>query len=181
MAKSKEKKLTPAEKQRLYRQRRDADSARRQVALMKARDKWHNDVKTGKVKLINNVLDTEKRRRRQKWKAQQKEHRLKKNNVLTPSATPPVTPSCSVEHLQLPNTSRQKIQGRKRIRRDRAKCYHRLAKLEQELTSKNRIINKYKKKLERVRKRIEVICDSPAQKQGNCYEILVVQYLKMMW
>lgn len=69
--------LTPAEKQKLYRERRDADPVRRQRYLEAERQKYLNDKATGKKKMINSCTPREKRHRRRQWRSAQTTHRNK--------------------------------------------------------------------------------------------------------
>ena len=56
--------LTNAEKQRRYRQRRDADPFRRAEHQAKCRARYQQDVAVGKLKHINDMTPREQRRQR---------------------------------------------------------------------------------------------------------------------
>jgi hypothetical protein len=53
-----------AERQRLYRQRRDADPTRRQAYLAKEKESWERKKKAGKARLIQDLRAREQRSRR---------------------------------------------------------------------------------------------------------------------
>ena len=60
--------LTSAERQKRYRKRRDSDPDRKEVAREKARKRWHESVADGKVKLVKDLSEREKRSRRRSWR-----------------------------------------------------------------------------------------------------------------
>ena len=62
--KVKQMKLTPAEKQRLYRQRRNANPEKRAAYLLKEKKKYVEDVISGKRKLIKYMSEREQRKTR---------------------------------------------------------------------------------------------------------------------
>ena len=58
--------MSNAERQRLFRQRRDADAERRQAYLQKGRAVYRSDLEQGKAKPIAHMSDREKRAARNK-------------------------------------------------------------------------------------------------------------------
>ncbi|XP_062846256.1 E3 ubiquitin-protein ligase BRE1A-like [Trichomycterus rosablanca] len=96
-----------AEKQRRYRARRDADPERREKYLEKEREKYREDLKSGRKKRINNLSEREKRRQRKKWR--ETYHRIKDRkealqHLITPSHSPQLSPAQAVDPQ--PSTSR---------------------------------------------------------------------------
>lgn len=86
------KPLTAAERQRLYRARRDADPEKRAKYLQGCKDRWRRDRDQGKRKGINEVSEIERRIRRKRWRYSQARRREAKKAVLEPfsiSAPPP--------------------------------------------------------------------------------------------
>ena len=74
------KKLTTAERQKLYRQRRDADPERRAAYLVKKRAKYQQDVERGKRKPVKDMKDRELRKQRKEWRRNQQRCRQHKQN-----------------------------------------------------------------------------------------------------
>lgn len=70
-------KLSAAEKQRLYRERRDADPERRAAYLKKQKQTYLKDIETQKRKRVNDLTEREKRQEQRKWRARQAKHREK--------------------------------------------------------------------------------------------------------
>lgn len=68
-------KLSAAEKQRLYRQRRDADPTRRAEYLVKRQQGYANDITTTKRKKIDDLSERAKRGQRKAWRVNQARHR----------------------------------------------------------------------------------------------------------
>ncbi|XP_076001980.1 uncharacterized protein LOC142994992 [Genypterus blacodes] len=68
-------KVSAAEKQRLYRQRRDADPSSRAEYLAKRRQGYVNDILTQKRKKVGDLSKREKRAQRKVWRVNQARHR----------------------------------------------------------------------------------------------------------
>lgn len=88
--------LTPAEMQRRYRAKRDADPERREKYLQKEREKWQRDRETGKKKQVADLSKREKRAQRKKWREKKREVKArKKARAAIPS--PPATSTLPAE------------------------------------------------------------------------------------
>lgn len=102
--------LSAAEKQRLYRERRDADPERRQKYSEKERERYRKDLESGRKKLVNDFSQREKCRHCRKWR--EAYHRIMdRNEALQHLVTPPHSPQVSPEqavHPQ-PSTSRSTL------------------------------------------------------------------------
>ncbi|KAK1173528.1 hypothetical protein AOXY_G3665 [Acipenser oxyrinchus oxyrinchus] len=61
-------KLSAAEKQRLYRQRRDADPDRRAADLKQKHQTYLKDLESQKRKRVKDLTEREKRQERRKWR-----------------------------------------------------------------------------------------------------------------
>jgi len=83
--------LTAAEKQRHYRERRNADDARRQENLRKDRTRWHRN-KT----LVADMSERQHRLAKRQWKSnkqkQRNQHRVL-NQIVDAQLSPPGTPT----------------------------------------------------------------------------------------
>ena len=88
-------KLSCAEIQKRYRARRDANPEQRANYLAKTKTKYHDDIETGKRKLIRQQSEREKKRTRRKWKVEQARSRDTKKGNKAP-ITPPPTPTPDV-------------------------------------------------------------------------------------
>lgn len=69
--------LTNAERQRKYREKRDSDIARRSEYLRKKKEKYLQDLASGKRQLVSDLSDRSKRYQRNRWREQQNRHREK--------------------------------------------------------------------------------------------------------
>ena len=139
--------LTAAEKQRLYRQRRDADPSRRETYLQKERERWKEKTKTRKK--ASELTEREKRQQRKKWREAQKKSRERKQMEVRINLTPPNSPE--VVDIQ-DQQAQQRKQGRKKIRKDRAKAYRKIYKLEEKLKQQKKVINRFRQRLHRIKK-----------------------------
>lgn len=93
--------LSAAEKQRRYRERRDADLERRQKYLDLKKAKYRQDLAIGKRKKIAQMSKRQKRTMGRRWR-QQKQDLKERKQMLENLVTPPVSPS----HPTEPGTSR---------------------------------------------------------------------------
>ncbi|XP_067270942.1 uncharacterized protein [Pseudorasbora parva] len=146
--------LSAAEKQRLYRARRDADPERRQKYLEKECEKYKKDLESGRKKLINDLSQREKGRRRRTWR--ENYHSIKdRKEALQHLVTPPHSPQLSPEqavHPQ-PSTSRQHNQGQRRNRKTRKKLNSQIQELKVLLKKETKKTQRYKKRLQRFKKK----------------------------
>ena len=83
--------LTAAEKQRRYRERRDADPERRERYLLKEKSAWANRKALGKWKSMSDLPDREKRYRKMKNRCAQR--RFRECQQCLTANTPPATSS----------------------------------------------------------------------------------------
>lgn len=147
--------LTPAEKQRRYRERINANAEKREVYLKKMRDRAKTRRELKIEKSIEDLSERGKRQRRKEWRERQRKCREKGKAFLRNLApvldeTPPSSPTGSV--LANPVEHPNSVRGRKRLRRDRSAAYRRLKKLEEELQSTKRKLYKYKTRCQRLKK-----------------------------
>ena len=59
---------SPAERQRHFRERRDADPLKRQQYLLKSRTKYQRDKVVGKRKLVKDMTKAEHRKKKAEWR-----------------------------------------------------------------------------------------------------------------
>ena len=112
--------LTPAEKQRRYREKRDNDLERRSSYLAKQQNKYIKEKETGKRKLIGDMSAREKRSQRKYWKNSKQAIRKRQtdmNKLITPPNSP-ILPNVIIP-AQLDAQSRQLSYSRRKIRRQK--------------------------------------------------------------
>ena len=120
--------LSAAEKQRRYRQRRDADQARRAKYLEKEKERYRQLKETGKRKTKNEMTARELRLNRKIWRLHKRDIRKRKKEVqtiLTPPGSPqqigePATQLADVAENQ---TGPSKQISASRRKRQREKAY----------------------------------------------------------
>ncbi|CAG2219592.1 unnamed protein product [Mytilus edulis] len=144
--------LTNAEKQRRYRQKRDADPFKRAEHQAKCRAKYQQDFAVGKLKHINDMTHREQRRQRKEWKKKKIAERKRKANnhaqILTPPSSPVPGP---LIHVPDP-TPQVGLQNTRRMKRRIAKCYRDNMKLKDQLEAARRLNQKLYVRLSRQRK-----------------------------
>ena len=151
--------MSNAERQRKFRERRDADESRRREYLLKSKEKYRKDKTSGKRKLVKDMTEREKRHQRKLWRNQKRKDKERQKALLL---TPPASPE-SVENQQI--CSRQKKQEIKLRNRDRAKCYRDLKKRDYEIEILNRKVEMYKKRW--LREKGKHVIESPRTKTRN--------------
>lgn len=115
------------------------------------------------------------RKQRRQWTRNQRNKRKRDkqlNNVL--NCTPPNSPDH--EQIDARAETMRKI-GRKRIRRDRAKAYRKLDKLQICLFNQRRLVNKWKKRFERLKNKNQSVIEKEVDviiKRGETRKALLV-------
>lgn len=147
----KKKVLTPAERQRRYREKRKNDPEK--IAEIKRKDleRFH-----ARKKLVADMSEREHRHKKRIWQEENKKRREKKKmleevllNTPAPSripetqrTTPPATPKPS-------EVSTRSSRGRKKVKRDRSKLYRDNIKFQGKIEQLEKKVRKYKKRLHR--------------------------------
>lgn len=170
------------------------DPVKCQLQKQKDHERYEKNKERGVIKLVNDLSRREKKTKRKKWVENQKNHRNKikalkaATNETPPSSDDednliegrPGTPKETIESeansqpkpysnscISGSGSSRQKSRGRTLVRRDRAKCYKSLQKIEHENKKLKRKIQVWKKRyyrLEDKKKARTVIEPSPNTK-----------------
>jgi len=149
--------LSNAERQRLYRLRRDADPTKRAEYVKKKKDKYKADLESHKRKRVGDMNPREQRQQRRTWRCRQKLCRRKQRELMlavsdengvssslqasTPTSTPRATSST--------NSS---TRGRKRVQRNRSALYRENCNLRQDVRKTQTLVERYKKRLQRLLK-----------------------------
>ena len=161
---------TRAEIQRAYRQRKLADNS--EVFREKERQRWIQRRAEGKVASVADMTERQRRAARKKWREQRAGLRAKKRMMESESAQTSSTTGMASSHSH----SRQSLAGRRTVRKDRAKAYRRIQHLEELLDQAARVKDKYRKKYELLKQRVEKAAEgssgSPTELavEGGCPE-----------
>ncbi|KAL5010757.1 hypothetical protein ScPMuIL_013062 [Solemya velum] len=152
--------LSAAEKQRRYRERRDADPEKRARYLLKSKQKYKTDRDVGKNKRkpSSNMTAREHRHLKKMWRKQkqqyrknQKEKKSLEENLLTPPRSP-ATPN---------PPSRQFQQSVKKSKMLRAKCYRDNHLLKTQLDKMEKKVDMYRKRWKRSTNKADVSTNIP--------------------
>lgn len=134
--------LTNAEKQRRYRQRRDANAEKRSEYLRKKREKYLSDLAVKKRIHITDMSERAQRQQRKKWKKEKRSYRKRLKETSSATLTPPCSPTEPEEGVN----SHQRLTGAKKRNRNTAKCYRDNNILKQNLEEQKRKTELYKKR-----------------------------------
>lgn len=144
---------TVAERQAQRRAKIAADPLLLAEMKGKERLRWHQRVRTGKVKLVTHLSDREKRLKRREWRHRWKDRAAKKKTA-DHDVLPHNDNTCT--NLSTPSTSglivscsRQHVSGRKKVRRDRSAAYRKIKLLEARLLRSQSVNNMLRKRLSR--------------------------------
>lgn len=146
--------LSAKERMQRYRNRIKEDPERHAEYLYKESERWKKRREERKLpKLIEEMNEREARKQRKNWKKETKARRERKQQRddlmrnATVFASPPNSPTNAadgeVEH-PAPVTEKAK-RGRRIVKKDRAKAYKKIKKLEEELQKKTREADKFRK------------------------------------
>ncbi|XP_021366439.1 DNA ligase 1-like [Mizuhopecten yessoensis] len=134
--------LSAAEKQRRYRQRRDADPERKEKHQEKMRKKYREDLTVGKRKKVGELTERGKRTLRKKWRMEKK-NRKKRQKEVQNLVTPPNSPNCQ------PAVTPAQTNSSLKKKRSVAKCYRDMAKKTAEIHTLKKKLQMQKKRLQR--------------------------------
>ena len=143
--------LSAKERMKKYRQRIKENPILHEEYLQRERERWKKRRDEGKCpKLISEMNEREKRKKRRYWKneIQNRRDKKKQNDDLIRNASVFNSPPNSPDH-----SNNAAGRGRRRVQRDRAKAYKKIKKLEEELIKRSREADKYRKRFERLRKK----------------------------
>ena len=157
--------LSAKERKERWRQKIKSDPIRHAEYLEAERQRWKERRDAGKLSCISNLTERDARRQRRKWMNAQRLCRKKRNQfaVLT-DISPPVTP----EH-DAPEVDRRRTRSsgpKQRRSRTLKRKSQEMKKLEDRLEQAKRLTNKYKKRLERQKRKHAVGQDDPPQKNN---------------
>lgn len=166
--------LTAKERMQRYRNKIKADPVKHAEYLQKEKERWKKRREENKLPpLIKDMNQREQRSKRKQWRKEIKERREKKRqrDEMIKNASviisPPTSPTHSVEEVHITPEAKR---GRKYVKRDRAKAYKKIKKLEEELIKKSREADKYRKRYERLVKKTS----SNKSEQNKKYSIRVI-------
>lgn len=122
-----------------------------QRLLKKAKDREYYQKKkaANKTKRIEDMTEREKRKQRALWKKNSTKYRQRKKNLVNIlNDTPPLSEAESMNN-DTPRSTKRRREGRKLVRKDRAKAYRTIAKQSSKMKEMQRKIDSMKKKIER--------------------------------
>lgn len=128
------------------------DNVKHQALKDKKHEIYLRAKETGKVKLVNDMTEREKRLKRKQWNKNTKTRRQRIKAAVEASRfcenhTPPQSPLSLNGHQQQANVeSLQKKRGRKQVKRNRSSAYRKIKLLEKKNSSMKKKYEKYKKK-----------------------------------
>lgn len=156
--------LTAAERARRYREKINQDVEKRAEYLRKCRER------AAKQKKIEDLSDREKRSKRRKWRENQSRSRRNKAEKVEQlrrleEITPPPSPVPIYDVAGGYETNRRV--GRKKVANRRSASYRKIKKLEEELEKVKKDERKYRKRYERVKKKLTKGEEKNRQKKDN--------------
>ncbi|CAG2213684.1 unnamed protein product [Mytilus edulis] len=160
--------LTGAERAKLWRERQKSDPRKYSEYLQKERNRYKDKKISSVVKPIEDMTEREKRRTRKHWRKHQANKRertkqaIETNNFLSDN-TPPVSPENGDFQQNIRRTNAQR-RGRKKGEKDRSKAYRQLKKLNVRLISAEKLNQRYRQRLHRMKKKGKLSSESPRSK-----------------
>ena len=160
--------LTNAERQRMYRLRRDSSPTRRAAYLQKKKVKYEDDLTKGKRKKAADMTKRELREQRKEWRHRQQQCRRSRELVAerasaSPSNDDESVPVVSSTVCTTPSSTR----GRRRVQRNRSALYRENLSLRQEVLKHMKTADKFKKRYSRLAQRQSKTCDSSPRKAAQ--------------
>ena len=149
--------LSNAERQRLYRLSRDGDPSRRAEYLKKKKDKYKADLESHKRKRVGDMNPREQRQQRRTWRSRQKVCRRKQKELMLAvsdenGVSSSLQASMPTSTLRATSSTNSSTRGRKRVQRNRSALYRENCSLRQDLQKTQTLVERYKKRLQRVLK-----------------------------
>jgi len=152
--------LTNAERQKMYRLRRDADPGRRASYLQQKKAKYKDDIAKQKRKRVADMSDRQLRIQRKEWRRRQRLTRATESAVnLEVQATADESAVSSTVSIVSSSTA-----GRKRVKRNRSALYRENLALREEVAKHHRMAEKYRKRCARLLKRQDKGCVNSPRK-----------------
>lgn len=169
--------MTNAERQRMYRMRRDSDPEKRAKYVQQKRAKYNSDIDKGKRKRKANMSERELRQQRNQWRRRQRLCRANKSTAEQHSLD--VTPADEFAGSSTMTSTPSVMRGCKRVQRNRTALYKENLCLREEVVKLRRLADKYRKRFSRVTKQqMASVTKSPGKmaktmlKKQNRSEIL---------
>ena len=150
--------LSNAERQRMYRMRRDADPCRRAEYLVKKKTKYKADIQSHKRLMVKDMTPRQQRQQRKEWRGRQRLCRQKQKEETAVADENGVT-STTRDSTPTATTSRSS-RGRKLISRNRSALYKENLRLRDTVQKCNAKIEHYRKRLQRLHK-THINADTP--------------------
>lgn len=150
------------ERERIRRAQIKNDPQKYEEQRQKEKERYLKRKAEGKIKLIDDLSDRDKRAKRKKWNENNKRYRerIKKNKELTAklmSETPPASPPNDLENREILNKVNESKQraGRKRVARNKTASYRKICSQKRTIQHLERKLDSYKKKYSRYKQKME--------------------------
>jgi hypothetical protein len=175
--------LTNAEKQKRWRDRQKQNEDTYREYLRKERERYKSKKERGIVLPISELGTRDQRNKRRQWRRNARNKKVKDvqlRNAIMNQVTPPTSPMSPENNNQRQQQRRQA--GRKKVRKDRARAYREIFKLRLALNRAERLTEKYKKRNQRLQKKLpkpkldptkETITNRELRKALNFYNVIV--------
>ena len=143
---------TPAERAKKYRDSIKANSDKHKKYLEKERKRYYERKARGQFCSANKT-DREKRSLRRQWRRNKRNERNRKKMI---DKGTDFMSSNSPESVSSGNEGAEskKMRGRKKVRKDRAKAYRTIKKLEGEVEKKEKSVDKFRKRWVRLKSKV---------------------------
>lgn len=150
--------LTAGERSALWRKRQREDPGKHEDYKRKERERYKRRKDLGQLKSVKDMSNREHRKTKRQWRANQQNKRERERKVLKVlqnTLSPPTSPEHAGDKVPVIAEVQdgRKVKGRKKVRKDRAKCYRDVFKLRVKLDKMRRLKNKYKQRYYRVKPR----------------------------
>ena len=126
------------------------DPEKYQAYLEREKARYRARVKAGKLKNVKSMTDREHRAIQKSWKNASSRYRARQKAQLPRLDTPPTSPASGANSER---ESARKTRGRKKLKKNRAKCYREMDELKKKLKKCEKRNAKYRKREERRKKR----------------------------
>lgn len=171
--------LSAAERAKRYRDSLKADPVKHAEYLQKEKERYRKRKTKGDFNWtdMSSKSEREKSYMRRQWKNNRRVYRQQQKVIeegisFMERNSPTTSPETSPLRIRIERPP-QNISGRKRVKRDRAKAYRTVGKLEKEVQRYKRLIENYRKKEQRLRKRSNIKSHETVQKKNEFGDVMV--------
>ncbi|KAK6169377.1 hypothetical protein SNE40_020443 [Patella caerulea] len=159
--------LSAKERAQRYRDKKKATRESHEAYLQKERERWVTRKNNGKIKTIEDLSERGKRIQRKKWReVQRKVYAAKKTNKALEAFLSANSPPTSPVGIEQPIEHANRRRGRKIIRQRQSQTHRQLRKMQNELRGHVKLVNRYKKRLERLKNKSDNVHEQATRNQN---------------